>query len=93
MSWATKTGVSLGDKDEHHGWPPPPAPPHCAGQTTSSEHEGTALMSTDRKTLSTELALWDIRCYSSGGKMKRGGTQETNKKNSNQFICNGRRKS
>lgn len=87
MSWATKTGVSLGDKDEHHG--SPPRPPHCAGQTTSSEHEGTALMHTDRKTLSTELALWDIRCYSSGGKMKRGGTQET----INQFICNGKRKS
>lgn len=55
-------------------------PPHCAGQTTSSEHEGTALMSTDRETLSTELDLWDIHCYSLGGKMKRGGSQETNKK-------------
>ena len=33
---------------------------HCAGQSTSSEHEGTALLSTDKKTLSAELDLWDI---------------------------------
>lgn len=58
MSWAPKTGVSLGDKGECLGCLP--RPQHCAGRTTSSEQEGTALLSTDRKTLSTELDLWDI---------------------------------
>lgn len=56
-----------------------PPPPLCR-----SDHKfwarGDCIDEYRQKTLSTELDLWDIRCYSLGGKMKRGGSQETNKK-------------